>query len=179
LTSLIVHALIEIIGKNPARPADLRGLSEEKIKERRDIENLTWLLRSVHWPTLENDIRQGPKIRSHMALDFFGDFEAVLKSSYFHLYDTALRTKVDALHDAWARSVAYPERYESQPFAYQYVFTTPFDRELTSGERRQWNSIRTALDKLRLAMDSLLGEIRSRFPTIDIRPKFPIPECRR
>ena len=104
LTALLVDALTEIIEKNPARPADLRGLSEEKVKERRDIENLTWLLRFVHWPTLEEYIGQGPKIRSHMIVDFFDDFEAILNSSYFHVYDTALRAKVDGLYSRFGRA---------------------------------------------------------------------------
>lgn len=168
LTALFVDALTEIIDKNPARPADLRGLTDEKIKEKRDTENLTWLLRQVHWPTVEEYIAQGPKIRSHMVVDILDDFEAVLNSSYFHLYDGALRDKVDALHKVWARAMSHAERYEPQPYANRYLFTTPVTRAFTDREEKHWNTISAALRKLRPSMDALLGEIRSRFPKIDI-----------
>jgi hypothetical protein len=169
LTSLFVAALTEIIEKNPARPADLRGLSAENIKQRRDIENLNWLLRRVHWPTLEAYIEQGPKLRSHMVVDFFDEFEAVLRSTYFHLYDPVLRNKVDTLHAVWARAMSHSERYEPQPYTNRYVFTTPINRALTTREERHWNAISAALRRLRPAMDALLDEIRARFPTIDIK----------
>jgi len=168
LTKTLVAALTEIIEKNPARPADLRGMSEAKIKERRDIENMAWLLRYIHWPTLEEYIDQGPKIRSHAVVDFFEDFEAVLRSSYFHLYDKALRKKVDALHEVWARAMAHAERYDAQPYTNRYLFTTPVDRVLTPREERHWNAIAAALRKLRPAIDALLNEIRMRYTSIDI-----------
>jgi hypothetical protein len=106
--------------------------------------------------TLEEYIGHAPKIRSHMVVDFFVDFGTVLNSSYFHLYDTAVRTKVDALHEGWARSMSRPERYEPQPYTHRYVFTTNINRALTSREEQHWNAIRTALGQLRPAMDACL-----------------------
>jgi hypothetical protein len=168
LTDLFVAALTEIIEKNPARPAELKGLSEEEIKERRDIENLTWLLHYVHWPTLEEYIEAGPKIRSYTIVDLFESFEAVLDSSLFHLYDSELGGKVVALREAWDQALSHAENYEPTPHGRRYVFTTPPNRPLSEGEEQDWEIITAGLIKLRPAMDGLLQEIRARYTSIDI-----------
>ena len=169
LTDLLVAALTEAIEKNPARPAELKGLSEEEIKKRRNIENLTWLLHYVNWPTLEEYIESGPKIRSYTIVDLFESFEAVLDSSLFHLYDAELKAKVVALREAWAQALSHAENYEPTPFGRRYIFTTSPSRPLSEDEEQDWEIITTGIAKLRPAMDVLLGEIRAGTPASTLR----------
>lgn len=168
LTDLLFAALKEVVEKNPARPAELKGLSEGEIKKRRDIENLTWLLHYVHWPTLEEYIESGPKIRSYALVDFFDSYVAVLDSSLFHLYDGELKAKVLALRAAWDQALSHAENYEPSPHGRRYVFTTPPNRPLSEDEEQDWEIITAGLLKLRPAMDGLLQEIRARYTVIDI-----------
>jgi hypothetical protein len=169
LTGAFVDALTEVIEKNPARPADLRGLSVEKIKERRDIENVTWLLRYVHWPTLEEYIEQGPKIRTAAVVDFFEIFESILNSTYFHLYDESLSRKIAALRRAWSKAMSHDENYETSGDGRRYIFTAPVNRPLSRDESADWNIIIRGIAQLRPAIDDLLKYIRVRFPSIDIK----------
>ena len=168
LTDLLVAALTEAIEKNPARPAELKGLTEEEIKKRRDLENLTWLLHYVNWPTLEEYIESGPKIRSYTIVDLFESFEAILDSSLFHLYDGELKAKVAGLREAWAQALSHAENYEPTPFGRRYVFTTSPSRPLSDDEEQDWEIITAGIAKLRPAMDGLLAEIRARYTSIDI-----------
>lgn len=168
LTELLVAAITETIEKNPVRPAELKGLSDEKIRERRDIENLTWLLQYVHWPTLDAYIEEGPKIRSFAVVDLLDSFETVLHSSYFHLYDSALNTRVKKLRLAWSQALCAAEQYEPARHERWYLFTTPATRDLTKKENADWKAISTGLAKLRPAMNGLLKDIRSRYGSLDI-----------
>lgn len=168
LTELLVAAITETIEKNPVRPAELKGLTDEQIREQRDIENLTWLLQYVHWPTLEEYIEEGPKFRSFAVVDLFDSFEAVLGSSYFHLYDSTLNARVKKLRIAWSQALRAAEQYEPANHGRRYLFTTPANRGLTKKENDDRNAISTGLAKLRPAMNALLKDIRARYAGLNI-----------
>lgn len=168
LARMFVDALTEIIEKNPARPVDLRNLSDAKIRERRDIENLSWLLQNMHWPTVEEYIEMGPQMRSVPLIDFWERLEYVLKSTYFHLNDKTLRKHINTLGRAFGKALAHPENYETASDGRRYVFTTPRDRPMTRGEEADWHAISRGIKLLRPAIDGLLNYIRKRYPAIDI-----------
>jgi hypothetical protein len=47
LEKLARIALTVIIGKNPKRPRELKGLSRTQIEHDRDVENLKWVLMAL------------------------------------------------------------------------------------------------------------------------------------
>jgi hypothetical protein len=166
LTEILVDALTQILEKNPAKASEFRGMTEEEIKKRRDVETLTWLLHYVHWPSLDEYIQEGPKFRSYAVVDLFESYAAVLNSSYFHLYDKDLYAKVSELRSAWELALTGDVNYEPGS-GRRYVFTRPPNRSMTKRELSDMQAISAALGGLRPAMDGLLQEIRTRYASID------------
>lgn len=62
LEELLKTALQSVIVKDPPRPAELKDLKPQQIKRRRDLDNLRWILGTIHWPTLDDHLLVGPRI---------------------------------------------------------------------------------------------------------------------
>jgi hypothetical protein len=169
LTARLEVEIRNIFDKIPSRPAELAALSEENVKKRRDIENLSWLLRSVHWPTVEDYIATGHLVRTGSLIYMFDEFEAIIASTYFHLYDDGLRTRVESLAKAWRQAMAGDEHYEpSRGGGWRYVFTTDRVRGPTKTEMAAINRINAAIRRLRPQIDNLLAYVRKDYPAVDV-----------
>jgi len=53
LAKFLKNAINAIIEKNPKTPVELRGLSRKKLEHEHDVENIKWLMSTIHIPTLD------------------------------------------------------------------------------------------------------------------------------
>ncbi len=168
LEPLLVEALKAIVKANPARPAELKGLSVEQVHRTRDMESLRWLLSTVHWPTLDEHIDDGPSVILERTCDFWEAFNSVFRNSLFHLYDKSLRSKVNSLHRLWGKSLSYDSFYDPSRRGDRYIFDMPMDVFRSQEHRRVWNDLKRTYPKLRKAVKDLLKEVREKYPELDL-----------
>ncbi len=141
LSDFLEVAVGAVIAKNPKRPAELRGLSRGKIEHDHDVENMTWLMGSLHLPTLDDLILSLPHSISDRAIWFFENFKEVVANRLFSVYDTVLMNAVERLFQAWTTALAHDEQYHDTPSGRLHVFSNPGDMPLPSDREAVWNEI--------------------------------------
>jgi len=168
LAAFLEMAIKAVIDKNPKRPAELKGLTPEKIRHDHDVENMRWLMRTLHIPTLQDHIQTLPHTITGKALWFFETFRGVAANALFSVYDPALREAVDKLHHSWSAALAHDNEYHDTPSGKMHVFTSPGDMPL-SGEREEaWNAIDAARREMAEAITAILDRLRSDYLEIKI-----------
>lgn len=168
LAAFLEMAVKAVIDKNPKRPAELRGLTPKKIRHDHDVENMRWLMRTLHIPTLQDHIESLPHVISAKALWFFETFRGVAANALFSVYDPVLNAAVDKLHHSWSAALAHDNEYHDTPSGKTYVFTNPGDLPL-SGERDEvWGAIDAARRAMAEAIMAILDRLRSDYLEIKI-----------
>ena len=165
LTSLLFTAIKLIIEKDPVKENDLIGYSKEEIERKRDIENLSWILRQIHIQTLENFVVESPRTLSVQADDFLDNFTAVFESRMFSLYDRDFLRPIKQIATSWQKCGIYG-KYDFHTES-TYIFAKPAggfqteqlnDLDRISEERR----------KIGNALSLLVRKIKTKFPEIDL-----------
>ncbi|MCE4225951.1 nucleotide-binding protein [Methylobacterium sp. C25] len=168
LAAFLEVAVGAVLAKNPKRPAELRGLTREKIEHDHDVENMNWLMRSLHLPTLDQHILDLPYAISDRAIWFFENFRGVVANSLFSLYDPVLRDAVDTLFQAWTRALAHDEQYHDTPSGRLHVFSNPGDLPLPTDRQAIWNEIDGARREMMKALVTILDRLREAYIEINI-----------
>ncbi|MCY4004185.1 MAG: hypothetical protein OXF33_10825 [Rhodospirillales bacterium] len=168
LSKLLETALDAVVKKNPKRPAELRGLSREKIEHDRDVENLKWLMSALHLPTLDQFILDLPYSISDRSLWFLETFRGVAYNSLFSLYDPVLKNAVERLLTAWNKTVSHDDEYHSSPGGHIHIFTNPGDLPLPPDRRRVWDDIDAARWEMRRSLDDILERLRECYIEVPI-----------
>jgi hypothetical protein len=161
---LVLDALKLILEKNP--PFSAKTLNPEMERRRRDVINLRWLMVNVHWPTVEEHLKDAPRFVSDDLLHFFEGFQGVLQSKSFYLYDRKLARKLEEVHQHWARSIFYyahyvPLRKKGLVFSGRLPIWTP-------EQKKDWDKMVAALKKLEPALDDLLKDVREEYLEINL-----------
>ena len=148
---------------------ELKGLTREKIRHDHDVENMRWLMRTLHIPTLQDHIESLPHAITGKALWFFETFRGVAANALFSVYDPVLSAAVDKLHQSWSAALAHDNEYHDTPSGKIYVFTNPGDMPL-SGERQEaWDAIDAARREMAEAITVILDRLRSDYLEIKIK----------
>ncbi|MGH9697859.1 MAG: hypothetical protein ACRD5R_05875 [Candidatus Acidiferrales bacterium] len=167
LKRLLISAVSLILEKDPPRPRavhfDKAGAHSE-----RDLENLRWLLKSVHWPTIDDHIARGAKFLSTASTVFLDEVVGMVSSSSFHLYDEQLKNAVRRFVDDWRDSMKY-DHYVDRMTGRGFIFMQSDNPSVRERELTDWEYMDKARRRLRKSSDSLLHIIRTKFPEIDIR----------
>jgi hypothetical protein len=168
LADLLEMAITAVIDKNPKRPAELRGLSREKLEHDHDVENMEWLMSSIHLPTLDEHILDLPRRISDRDLWFFEKFDGVVRSSLFSVYDPVLKAAVDRLFHAWHIALSHSSEYDETPGGRIHVFSSPMDLPLPRKRQLAWDEIDNARTEMRKAIDEILGRLREGYIEVKI-----------
>lgn len=168
LNSLLTVAIAEIIEINPKFPSEFRGISPEKIKHDRDVENITWLLEQIHIPTLQGYIQGLPRCIDDRIFLFWEDFKDVATNKLVHLYDPILQEAVFDLFNAWGKTFSFYYRYQSSANGLQHFFSNPGDAPLDSGQQADWDQIVRAAADMEVALQKILDRIRVSYLEINI-----------
>lgn len=146
----------------------MRGLAPEKIQHERDVENLIWLLSQIHIPTLDEHISGLPRYISDQIFWFWESFKGVVTNSLFHVYDSALKSSIDKLYNAWNITLNFHQNYNEIPSGRKHVFSNPGDAPLDEYQEKDWKEIEHAAHEMNCALQELLNRVRSSYLEIDV-----------
>jgi len=159
LAQLTPPALSNLLQKPRATGADER--------RKRDLEAVKTALRTIHWPTLDNHIRELPLLVFDPIFHFWEGFNGVVSGSLFHIYDSSLASEIRRLHRQWAVTVSLGIHYMPKGNG-SYIFANPGHRPFTNEQERDWERIRKAALALTDSKQRLLDHIRRGFQEVDI-----------
>lgn len=168
LSKLIEVAIKAIIDKNPKRPAELKGLIREKIEHDHDVENMRWLMKAIHIPTLQDLIDELPHRVTDRAMWFHENFRGVTANALFSLYDPVLRSAVDRLHSGWLKALSHGEEYTSVSGGL-YIFSSPGDAPLNVERQAAWDEIEAGRTEMAEGITAILERLRSDYLEINIQ----------
>lgn len=159
-------AISLIINKDPKKPKDSQ-FDVDEANRARDLTTIIRLLGSIHWPTIDHHIDESPKYLDQTCVDFLQEVEAIVSSSYFHLYDGEVNGAVNEFVGRWKNSMS-SVHYTPSANDRLYVFTRGSfsDRE---EEDKNLDYMEHEKQNLRKARDFFLSLIRRKFPEINIQ----------
>ena len=168
LNKFLEIAIKAVLDKNPKRPAELKGLSPEKIKHTRDVENMTWLMDAIHLPTLQSHIEEMPHMITDKAIWFWESFHGVVGNSLFNVYDPILQEAVDKLYSGWREALNHVDEYNSTPGNIAHVFSSPGDMPLVGARQTAWDEIDAGRHDMEAGLTAILDRLRADYIEIDI-----------
>lgn len=169
LVKLLIVAIESVIDQNPKRPAELRGLTPERIRHDHDVKALRWLMSQLNIPRVDRYIEELPRQLDTQQLFFFERFRGVAANSLFHLYDTALLAEVHRFTSGWIAALSHDDRYHETPSGRYQVFTNPMDLPLEGQAQAAWDAIDQGRRDMRAGLDQILERIRRDYLEVDLR----------
>lgn len=169
LAEFLEDAISTIVNKNPKTPVELRGLSREKLEHEHDIENLEWLMSTIHLPTLDQYIHELPRVIDDRVFWFWEDFQGVVTNSLFSVYDQPIKQAITKLYCAWERTLQFPGRYHDTPGGRRHVFGNPGDAPLSKEQQVDWDAIMAARTEMAEALQDLLTRLRKSYIEVSLR----------
>ena len=168
LPKCLEKEIIAIIRKNPKRSAETRGLSREKIEHDRDVQNMEWLMSTIHLPTLGECINDLPSKITDRSLFFHDTFSGVVSSFLFSIYDPVLSRTVAQLSEHWFTALSHSNEYSPVVGGSAHFFSNPGDLPLPPDREEAWDDIENSSIKMREALDAILKRLREDYLEIDI-----------
>ncbi|MBB3464543.1 hypothetical protein [Rhizobium sp. BK377] len=168
LADFLKTAVDMIIAGDPKRPAQLKGLTKEKIQHDHDVRNITWLMSNIHLPTMDDYIDELPYKTTFKAAWFSDRFTAIVTNSLFYVYDPAIRKAIGKLSSGWRRAMSHDDRYHHTANYEVQVFSNPMDAPLRKEQQDDWDDIDKARRKMRRALDELIERIRKAYFEVDL-----------
>lgn len=168
LAKFLETAIKTVLDKNPKRPAELKGMSRERVKHDHDVENMRWLMETLHIPTLQQHIIEMPHALSDRAVWFYEGFQGVVMNALFSLYDPVLRTAVDKLYLGWRTALSHDNEYHETPSGTMHVFSSPGDMPLSGDRQTAWNEIAAACKDMADGLSTVLDRLRADYLEINI-----------
>ena len=167
LVSLLVRAISIIIEKDPKRPYELRGKSEDEIKRERDIENAIWALKHINTQVLQQHTQALPDSFPEIGTYLYDGYHEVIENYSFHIYDDELDAAFRNLDEAWTATLAYPGCYHSNDHGTQ-IFSFPRDFHLREEREQYRTAITQSAFRMAECLKELLRVIRLRYIEIHI-----------
>jgi hypothetical protein len=167
LKDLLVTALRSIVVNNPLRGEEDSQLSPEQRKRAHDLGVLRQLFGSIHLPTLDRQIEDGPQILPYPILQYHAGVASIVESSLFHVYDSALEKLIKRFYRAWTASVSHGAHYGFNRAATAFNFLRP-PTGLSTDQREEWKLIVKELGVLKKARDALVRCVRAKYDEIDL-----------
>ena len=161
-------ALKTIIQNNPDRPSEKVKISPEQEKRRRDINNLTWILTTVHFPTISHQIEEGPKFIYDRYCFFWEEFNAIYSTPLFHIYDTRLFNLLNDFHLHWQVSVEAGSHHYYATSNNRSVFLNTGDMPLNPSQQKAWDDIQRAYINLNTASNNIIKYINEDYLEVDL-----------
>ncbi|MFA5749745.1 MAG: TIR domain-containing protein [Candidatus Shapirobacteria bacterium] len=166
LDSLVEDGVEKIVEADPLKPAQLRLTPEQKKRER-DIKNLKYLLETIHIPTLQEYIGEMPYKFDLMVCDFWNEFDNIVSSNLFNIYDKDLSDVIKKIHKNWGFLMSHGEMYMYKDKAKKCILIIPHDRAQTVEEREAFRKIEISTENLEKYLKRLLIIVNKNFLEID------------
>jgi len=170
LSRTLKEAIKKIIEKSPLKPSQLKKETIEEKKRRLDIENLKWIMESIHIPTFDLFIQEFPDILIHKIFHFELNFISTFESSSFHLYDKKLLKLLENYILLWEKSLSYYSRFFPVSGTKVYAFTsTTVSGEKIKGADSDYQILIGVKEQLKKSFSALLKYIRVAYLEIDLK----------
>ncbi|WP_312161141.1 TIR domain-containing protein [Phenylobacterium sp.] len=169
LEKLLRVAVEAVLAKNPKRPAELRGLQPKKIRHKRDVEAIRWLMEHLSLSVLDDIVEDLPYRITQAGLWFLSNFEGVIGSSRFILHDPVLKDAVERLAAAWRRAFQYDQYYRESSNMRQHLFVNVGDAPFSPAQQAAWRDIEAARDEMARAKNDLLERLKDAYVEVDVR----------
>lgn len=163
LAGTLRSAIVRVIDQDPARPT--AEMDPDQRKRQHDAKQIKWLFEQINIGAIDDYLERLPKHITDAGHHMWIGFKAVLDSSGFHLYDQEVDKAVNEMADAYGRTLAHDEVYESTPDGRLHVFTRGF--ETPAREKKAADDVKAAQKDMRRAFRTLLDLVRSKFPQVD------------
>ena len=169
LEELLATAVTMVIDRDPKRPSELAGLSEEELRYARDVRMLEWVLGEIHLPTIDDHLQRLPHSFPYRVLHFFeGARGIVAGNSLFHLNDKRLGKALRKFVKAWEETIRHEDLYHPNVGNTLVIFTNPGDMPLPPAKEIVWKQIAKARDEMYRQLTYILKRIRKDYPAIDL-----------
>lgn len=168
LSKMLENCIASIIDKDPIKEFEKVKLSPEEIKKNRDLTNIKWIMSTIHQPSLQDHVETGPRRLDERVFHFWESFNGVFLNNLFHLYDSELYAKFEALHKALNTSVSFGQYYRGAHNPDVFVFSNLGDSPLSESQEKAWQAIDASLADLDSALKDINQIIRERYLEIDI-----------
>ena len=169
LSKILKESIKTIIEKSPLKPSQIKKETPEEKKRRLDVENLKWILESIHIPTFDMFLQEFPDFIIHRIFHFELNFISILESSSFHLYDKKLLKLLKNYKLLLEKSLSYYKHYYSNPGIKGYTFTstTVYGEKIKDADRDYQILIKVAVE-LKKSFSALLKYVREDYLEIDV-----------
>lgn len=171
LTELLCVAIATILKHNPKTPQELRGVTPEKIKHEKDLENISQLMSYIHTDTIDDFLDKLPNIMTYDSGTCWVSFNSYMSANSFHIYDDNISTLLKALHDDWSKilSVGLPY-YEYIDGSIHQVFkkSRRYDRFDGAAATQAWKDIEIHAQSMKVNFKNLLDSIHNNYIEVNI-----------
>lgn len=171
LIELLCIAITTIIEHNPKTPQELRGVTPEKIKHEKDLENISLLMSYIHTGTIEYFLEQLPNIMIYEAGICWISFNAYMNANSFQIYDENISTLLQTLHDDWSKildiGLPYYENIDGS-INQKFKKSRRFDQLNGKGATEAWDEICKHAVNMKITFRKLLENIHSNYIEINI-----------
>jgi hypothetical protein len=172
LVRMLVTAIRSVVDKNPKTPAEIRGVSIEKIRHDRDVRTLRQLFSTVILEALDMHLDEMPRCITDLTFWMWEDFNNVVENSAFALNDAVLQDCVEKLHSSWSDTLSYGwfynGSYGKNAGSARYYLSNEGDASLSPEQQEVWDLKVEAGRKMRDALDGLLARVREHYVEIDL-----------
>jgi hypothetical protein len=169
LISLLKTSISAVICQDPTKEIDKKILSPLEIKRSRDIENIKWIMSTIHQPSLQEHFESGPRVIENCIFHFWESFNGVFTNNLFHIYDHDLFLQLKNLHASWEATVSFGEHYRSVNHSDKFIFSNPLDIPLNEGQEEAWEEIEKSLQNMNNALNQINNIIRNDYLELDVR----------
>lgn len=172
LVRKLVTAIRCVVDKNPKTPAEIRGVSTEKILHERDVRTLRQLLSTLILEALDMHLDEMPRCITALTFWMWEDFKDVVENSAFALNDAVLEDWVKKLHSSWDDTLSHGWLYEGvhgkRAGSSRFYLSNAGDAPLTPEQQQVWDLKLEAGKQMREALDGLLARVREFYVEIDL-----------
>lgn len=165
---LIKLAISTIIEKNPLKPHEIDGKSEEEIKKIRDTRQIEWFFRHIDVGLFGKCLNEIPNMMSRATLEFAQSIEYVTKSSDFHLYNEKLYDLFQKLSIELSHLISFKDFYPDLLNNYRSHIDQKFVPQNGECFHKIEDKIAKSRDRLRNYFDEILKIIRMYYVIIDL-----------
>lgn len=168
LEGTLQMAIKAIIEKNPQKPAMRLSANPAQIKRTNDIKKISYALGQIHLATFDHFIQELPNKLTGRIFYFWYQYEYVLKSSDFHLYDKNADKLFKAIFDLWNQLMSYTDEYVSTKSGHDFTFYIPGDTFVSERSEQNFMNITKQQQQLKDQFTKLLAHVRENYLEIDI-----------
>ncbi len=168
LAKLLSLAIKSIIDENPKTPSQLASLTPEERKHNINVNNLEWVLSTIHIPTFDYFLGYIPLKIIGRIFHFWESFRSVMESNQFYLYDKQAEKLLNDLKKYWGFSLAFDHRYNPDGTGENYNYYIPADVFPDKDSENDFKKLTKNKTELDQAFKNLLNFIRTNYIEINL-----------